>query len=142
VTEQPKMNPEVKDLWVKALRSGEYSQAEGKLCYASKEDGSRSFCCLGVLADLGVKAGVIPDWVGDTPEASTLGIRLGGTANYSDLNGLIPLLEWAGLSAGNPVVGRELDPDGDEYNSIEAIHANDEREWTFDQIADGIEAYL
>jgi hypothetical protein len=85
------MNPEVKDLWVKALRSGEYSQAEGKLCYASKEDGSRSFCCLGVLADLGVKAGVIPDWVGDTPEASTLGIRLGGTANYSDLNGLIPM---------------------------------------------------
>ncbi len=39
------MIPAIKKRWVKALRSGEYKQARGKLF-----DGKK-FCCLGVLYD-------------------------------------------------------------------------------------------
>jgi hypothetical protein len=49
------MNPEVKAEWVKALRSGEYKQTKNLL---HKVGGG--FCCLGVLCELAVKAGVIP----------------------------------------------------------------------------------
>ena len=45
------MNPEVKKLWVEALRGGKYVQGKGKLHYISK-DGQEKFCCLGVLCDL------------------------------------------------------------------------------------------
>ena len=40
------MNPQIKQKWVDALRSGEYQQTKGRL---RKED---KFCCLGVLCDL------------------------------------------------------------------------------------------
>jgi hypothetical protein len=49
------MNPEVKDQWVKALRSGEYEQTRNLL---HRVDGG--YCCLGVLSELAVQAGVIP----------------------------------------------------------------------------------
>lgn len=45
---------EVFDLWMKALRSGEYKQTEGRL----RRD--NSFCYLGVLYDLAVKDGGTP----------------------------------------------------------------------------------
>jgi hypothetical protein len=43
------MNPEIKQKWVAALRSGEYKQTTGHL---RDETG---FCCLGVLCDLHAK---------------------------------------------------------------------------------------
>lgn len=42
------LNPEVKELWTKALKSGDYKQGTGTL-HNSKTD---TFCCLGVLCDL------------------------------------------------------------------------------------------
>lgn len=50
------MHPEVRDLWADALESGEYKQGHGAL-----RDNEDRFCCLGVLCDLAVKAGVIPE---------------------------------------------------------------------------------
>lgn len=47
----PKMNPEVKEKWVEALRSGRYEQGRGQLILERK-DKSREYCCLGVLADI------------------------------------------------------------------------------------------
>ena len=41
-----KMNTEIKQKWVNALRSGEYEQGSEKL-YSG-----RGYCCLGVLCDL------------------------------------------------------------------------------------------
>ena len=51
------MNPQVKEKWVNALRSGEYSQCDGKLRSA---DG---FCCLGVLCDLYSQEPFTKGWV-------------------------------------------------------------------------------
>lgn len=44
------MNKEIKEIWVKALRSGKYTQCKGAL----RKDFSdqKYFCCLGVLCDL------------------------------------------------------------------------------------------
>lgn len=45
------MNPEIKDKWVEALRSGQYKQCDRTLM-RQDEYGNRTFCCLGVLTDL------------------------------------------------------------------------------------------
>lgn len=50
-----KMNPEWKEKWIKALRSGEYEQGVNRL----KRDGK--FCCLGVLCDISGMA----EWEGN-----------------------------------------------------------------------------
>ena len=49
---EKKMKPEIKKLWVDALRSGEYKQAREVL----RTNGGTSFCCLGVLTDLYCKS--------------------------------------------------------------------------------------
>lgn len=43
---KPKLKPEVKKLWTKALKSGNYKQGRGALCKGDQ------FCCLGVLCDI------------------------------------------------------------------------------------------
>lgn len=40
------MQKDVRDRWVKALRSGDYEQGAGRLCNKNK------YCCLGVLNDV------------------------------------------------------------------------------------------
>lgn len=49
---------EVYELWLKALRSGEYQQTTGRLRKSGPDAG---FCCLGVLCDLARKDGG-DDW--------------------------------------------------------------------------------
>jgi hypothetical protein len=44
------MNPEIKKLWVEALRSGDYKKGKNQLRSGSK------FCCLGVLCNLHAQA--------------------------------------------------------------------------------------
>ena len=51
------MNQEIKAQWVQALRSGEYEQGKSALHIISG-DGKHTYCCLGVLCELAVKAGV------------------------------------------------------------------------------------
>lgn len=47
------MHPKVKRRWIRALRSGKYTQAFGSLARSSKDAPSPTcFCALGVLADL------------------------------------------------------------------------------------------
>lgn len=48
-----KMKPEIKELWLEALRGGEYKQGRSHLNSGGK------FCCLGVLTDLAIKSGVV-----------------------------------------------------------------------------------
>lgn len=38
--------------WAKALRSGEYAQAQNYLCEVDEIDGTTAYCCLGVACDL------------------------------------------------------------------------------------------
>lgn len=110
------MNPEIKAAWVAALRSGEYKQGRGQLRNTDDE-----YCCLGVLCDLAVKAGVT-EWVFSLESTSY------GCGAYEAT--VVPppeVREW------------------DEHSGLSEkglIFANDEEGMTFDQIADLIEADL
>lgn len=53
-TKKTTMNPEIKEKWCQALESGEYKQGTGRLRVGNE------YCCLGVLADLATRQGVIP----------------------------------------------------------------------------------
>lgn len=54
---------EFKKDWTAALRSGEYRKGKGRLCKPGKEHDK--FCCLGVAADLLIRAGHKIEWVED-----------------------------------------------------------------------------
>jgi hypothetical protein len=106
------MNPQVKEKWVSALRSGEYQQTQN---YLRKEDG---FCCLGVLCDLYGKEHNV-EW--------NLAVAEDGDRDYyefQDKTGRIPLsvVEWAGFRSPNPhICGRslaELNDNGTTFNEI------------------------
>ncbi len=121
------MNPEVKQMWVAALRSGEYEQ--GTLRLRSHDD---KYCCLGVLCDLAVKAGV--------------DIRIlsqGGEYTYDGDAVSLPdvVQEWAGLSDNDndtpqdPMIETEL------YGSRQLSQLNDNKH-SFEEIADLIDECL
>ena len=83
------MDPDVKKIWLKALRSGEYKQAKRAMCRVDGE-GAYSFCCLGVLADVAIAA----DWhLVEELGTHRLGTSLGESFVMSDDD-----LEKVGLS--------------------------------------------
>ena len=93
------MNTEIRDQWVKDLTSGEYTQGKGNLTII-KPDGTELNCCLGVLCEQAVKAGVV----------SRLFIGMSSTVyygadTYTASNGVLPeeVVNWAGLHANNPI---------------------------------------
>lgn len=127
------MNPEVKKLWLDALRSGEYKKGRGTL-----RQGKNSFryCCLGVLCDLYQKTHpknllretTYVEVVGNSHVRSTVW-EIEGTA------GDLPpsVMEWAGLEKRNPYC-----LDGSE--DLAGLNDGDYGKlWTFKQIADLIE---
>lgn len=65
------MKHEIRDDWTAALRSGEYKQGQGVLRTIGNE-----YCCLGVLCDLAVKAGII-----DAPISNDVEYRYGQHGN-------------------------------------------------------------
>lgn len=73
-----RMTAELKADWVKALRSGEYKQAEGCLRSVKNE-----FCCLGVLADANNAGWQLIDYDDDPDEEFPLGRewRVDGSAD-------------------------------------------------------------
>lgn len=113
------MNQKVKELWVNALRSGEYTQSRHALRTVS------GFCCLGVLCDIAAKTG-LGKW--DT---------LGGREVFRAKDGYycadtLPhaVVEWAGL--------RDRNPDSAD-GSLASLNDSGK---TFDEIADIIQAEL
>lgn len=151
-----KLKPEVKTLWLEALRSGRYEQGEKNL----ERDGK--FCCLGVLCDLAVQAGVIEKK--GTSLLSGDGLVAYGTDSdlyhtalppaavhrwavdyvesedvYDDYIPQIPIPEgklkdWTSmLNEGDPLVRAD---------QIGLTTLNDQIGLNFDQIADLIEEYL
>ena len=104
------MKDRIKELWLEALRSGEYEQGTNKLVI---ENGETQFCCLGVLTNL---------YVEETGDAEVWEIS---TAVLSD-----KVRNWAGIRDNNPSL--QLD-DGNESAAV----MNDSG-YDFDKIADAI----
>jgi hypothetical protein len=113
------MNKEIKEKWIAALRSGEYTQAKEVL---KNESG---FCCLGVLCDLYSKEKNIPWKPG--------GIGLSIEDCYFSLPAKV--IEWAGFKNKKPIPIVTL-PDG-RFEGLSEL--NDTFNFSFNQIADLIE---
>lgn len=119
------MNPEIREQWCKALRSGEYTQGQNTL-RIRKEDDTYSYCCLGVLTDLYVKAG--------NPEEYQVHGDLKIFHVWDEDVLPAPVKEWAGLDAINPVL-----VDTDKTYEARASEWNDEEDANFQRIADMID---
>lgn len=114
------MRKEIKELWLKALRSGEYVQGKNVL-----RTENNTYCCLGVLCDIHRKRNKKGGWHirhgGDLIDYKTGG-------QYSPYSLTAPLMRWAGLQ-------------GREYEVGQLANRNDSGE-SFEAIADYIEKDL
>ena len=130
------MNKEIKQKWIKALRSGRYTQ--GKLSLREKnyyakpgKPGKPSFCCLGVLCEVAIKEGVIKD-----PKKYDI---YDMTYLYPGINRdqLLPskVADWAGLNSVNPTVESPL-------GTITSLAELNDGGYNFNEIAGIIEAQL
>ena len=104
------MRKDIADMWVKALRSGEYKQTTETL----QDDGG--YCCLGVLCRVGEKGDVTTDSEDD---------MLGGDT----LEDQPDILEWSGMNSSEGKFGAS--------DTLAVL--NDEGSYDFDQLADVIE---
>ena len=144
-----KMNPEVKALWLEALRNNKYQQ--GKLLLRPTRD---TYCCLGVLCDLATSYsdGVKVSW-GDSEEHQGQCMYYNGT--WEDDEQLTedselpwPVKRWAGLNSENPKVEVPdpfwvKQPDEDPPMKLVTLaELNDEWNYSFEQIANLIEVQL
>lgn len=115
------MNQEVKEKWVAALRSGEYEQGRGYL------NRGEQFCCLGVLCEVAITAGV------DLPKA-----RLdNGTTKYGGNHTVLPsaVRDWSDLPS---LLGDMVSISG----KLEKLAGHNDDGRSFVQIADAIETQL
>ena len=74
------MKPEIKKVWLKALRSGKYRKGRNMLMY--KEHGHKRYCCLGVLSELAVQQGVIKSFYGEEYVHRDKVAKWSGLRNY------------------------------------------------------------
>lgn len=134
------MNPDVKAQWIAALRSGDYKQGQGAL--RRREN---TFCCLGVLMDLAVKANVVPEgklW-GNLYFYDSGSDREDVEVGNSGALLTDPVSIWADVSPAGAlptVVGWTEEDYVRKATSLMAL--NDDAGYTFKQIADVIEMQL
>lgn len=140
------MVPEIRDQWLADLRDGTRRQGHGKL---RDVDGRQ--CCLDVLSEQGVRAGVIREPKLNLTETSYTYTWIDELGVEQEEEGLLPkpIVKWAGLETSNPEVylyltddeAENFDDDVDRVNyQTDLADVNDEFGRTFSQIADLIEA--
>jgi len=88
------MKEDIAEQWCKALRSGEYEQGK---CQLRQGEG---FCCLGVLCDLAVKAG-LGEWNKGTYR-HTAGECAG---DFGDAGLVLGVQQWSGIQTYYGQVG-------------------------------------
>src|SRR6266404_6801465 len=117
--------------WVKALRSGKYSQCTGSLSKESPDD-EVSYCCLGVLCEISEQG----KWV---PEGYREGKGYGATRKEAaHCEGQLPstVVKWAGLKTDDGFFGTNRKTDANK----ELATLNDEGR-SFKQLANLIEKH-
>jgi len=112
------MKKTVMKKWVKALRSGEYSQGEGQLV-----DSRDNFCCLGVLCNLA------PTKIGTWLEHPYGGWAFGTKEAFFDSHLPKSVMKWSGMNSDHGRLPCRL---------ISLMNHND-RGMSFSEIADLIE---
>lgn len=128
------MNREVLREWVSALRSGEYAQGQSHL----HNETDNAYCCLGVLSELAVKAGVIPP-----PVSCPIGDDVVLSSFYGGYTEMPPpeVYEWVGVATGELHLKQPLTLNGRHVSDLtytKLANMNDDGE-SFADIADAIE---
>lgn len=126
-----RMNPQIKERWIAALRSGKYEQGWGALNERGK------FCCLGVLCDLYVKETEGVDWRDANSEL--LVPEVDGKRYLLNAGSFLPpaVQEWAGLKHGNDVVFWNADEE--RHDGLVDMNDNGSN---FNEIAEVIDKWL
>lgn len=142
------MNPEAKRAWLEKLRSKKFKQGIGALKIVTEVEGEDTrveYCCLGILCEAAVDAGVIP-----APDIKNREFA-GASVHYQAFgiddwrSDVLPheVMEWAGLLSPNPILEfPELATrtDGDVWKTRAAASEwNDDFAKSFEEIADAIE---
>ena len=126
------MDPEIKNQWVAALRSGNYKQGRDRLYRPATHDQDAQYCCLGVLCIIAEKQNVVK-WKND--EEGFIDPK--NNADFSDATLPVVVRDWAGLSECNPEVC--VDEESNDSGPIGILNDNG---YTFDLLADFIETQL
>ena len=138
------MKSEIKEQWLKDLRSGNYRQAKNQLKEVGFKGSRPSYCCLGILCNIYNKQTGQGSWDKNGVLVSEVYCNEDG----SDLteNGVLPneVRRWAGLNKENPHVQY-----GGKYHAISELNDGKARVGSrtldylnFKQIADLIEVQL
>lgn len=130
------MKRELRNEWVRRLRSGDWAQAQGRLT-----DGIGGYCCLGVLCEIGVERGRVEH------APVSLSYR---TGDYNDATEVLIPSVWAeeiGMVFDLPehpdvVVDGLLFDSWDDYDAQGALASLNDSGADFDQIADVIERII
>jgi hypothetical protein len=125
------MNRRIRDMWVAALRSGEFKQGRGWLRQADPKDTPDSFCCLGVLCEIfrretgeGVWAEKAQDH--DNHRCGEFNFKL-SPLSYSDSLTPAEVADWAEMGCRDPWMDDErygerslsgLNDDGVDFQTI------------------------
>ena len=131
-----KLKPEIKQLWLAALRSGDYKQAQGVL-----RNPSNAMCCLGVLCNLHAQAHPKIAAAQDDPTV------------YMGDSSLPPedVMKWAFDVKDHDCINYHVEfrEDGIDdrgrtthNGATTLVELNDSREYSFKQIANVIDKYL
>lgn len=135
------MKKKIADMWVKALRSGEYEQAVGTLVEVDHDNGDiLGHCCLGVLCELAVKEGVKVDRK-DTVEIVEDGCSHFTMISFDGSEAVLPdsVQKWAGMgSHDGGLPGRDVDEEG--YPIRESLASMNDAGAPFEKIANLIES--
>ena len=131
-----KMNPEVKQKWIDALRSGKYEQGSEKLRSVS------GYCCLGVLCDLYAQEHNT-EWEFRGYEETNLQPK--DYWYFGEQSEFLPdfVMEWAELKLNCPVVKIDVEEDDEDpwfYN--EGLADLNDSGYTFMDLSKLIEAQL
>jgi hypothetical protein len=128
-----KMNPKVKAMWIEALLSGDYQQGQHYLCQ-DNNDGSKSWCCLGVLTDLAMKNGVDIDMERSLSESNVYA--------FDNESETVPatVKSWAGLETASGGYSCPNIDDGDELTC--SLAEDNDNGLTFEELVDIIREYF
>lgn len=136
--------PEPKRLWLEALRSGRFKQGQTMLA-ADHGDGMQ-FCCLGVLCEVAIEAGLD---LTRTERKTPLGFETRSLAYNGDHSVMPPIEVWnwaygTDVGVGQVVISEPVEGDSaDEHLVVKELATlNDDEGWTFEMIADAIEESL
>lgn len=135
------MDPEIKKLWIEALRSDDYEQGKSYLHSISNvgDDKEHRYCCLGVLCEIAIKQG-LP--IVDKLQENIVFSSRQTVITYDGQRSVLPgsVAAWANITSDGSYIPKRP-AELHNYKSGALTHDND-KGMTFAEIASIIDEYF